>query len=199
MKKGTIWMALGVLLIIGALSLTVYNIQDEKRAKQESLDVVEHLSEEIIKNTEEKVELEDVPLYVDHPDMEMPTISIDKNRYIGILEIPALGLELPIMSNWNYSNLKVSPCRYDGSVYSKDLIIAGHNYNGHLGLVNSLIPGDIVLFTDADGNQFEYEVFETEILDGTSVEEMKDGEWDMTLFTCTYSGQARVTVRLVQI
>ena len=34
-----------------------------------------------------------------------------------------------------------------------------------------------------------------EILQPTAVEEMTAGEFDLTLFTCTYGGKSRVTVR----
>ena len=34
--------------------------------------------------------------------------------------------------------------------------------------------------------------------DGTAVEEMEAGEWDLTLFTCTPDSRSRVTVRCVR-
>ena len=48
-----------------------------------------------------------------------------------------------------------------------------------------------------DGNRFIYAVSGTEQLPGTAIEEMKSGDWDLTLFTCTIGGAARVTVRCV--
>ena len=192
MKKGTILISFGLLLIVLALSLTVYNIWDEKRAGQEASEVLEKLTEEIDEPTEEA---EAEMLYRMHPDMEMPAIQIDGKRYLGILEIPALDLRLPIMESWSYPNLKISPCRYEGSVYSEDLIIAGHDYRSHFGLLKKLQQGDQMAFTDVDGNQFVYEVAGKEVLAGTDVEEMKSGDWDMTLFTCTYSGRTRMTIR----
>lgn len=192
MKKGTILISFGLLLIVLALSLTVYNIWDEKRAGQEASEVLEKLTEEIDEPTEEA---EAEMLYQMHPDMEMPAIQIDGKRYLGILEIPALDLRLPIMESWSYPNLKISPCRYEGSVYSEDLIIAGHDYRSHFGLLKKLQQGDQMAFTDVDGNQFVYEVAGKEVLAGTDVEEMKSGDWDMTLFTCTYSGRTRMTIR----
>lgn len=192
MKKGTILISFGLLLIVLALSLTVYNIWDEKRAGQEASEVLEKLTEEIDEPTEEA---EAEMLYQMHPDMEIPTIMIDGNRYIGVLEIPALDFSLPIMESWSYPNLKHSPCRYEGSAYSEDLIIAGHDYRSHFGLLKKLQQGDQMVFTDVDGNQFVYEVAGKEVLAGTDVEEMKSGDWDMTLFTCTYSGRTRMTIR----
>lgn len=192
MKKGTILISFGLLLIVLALSLTVYNIWDEKRAGQEASEVLEKLTEEIDEPTEEA---EAEMLYQMYPDMEMPAIQIDGKRYLGILEIPALDLRLPIMESWSYPNLKHSPCRYEGSAYSEDLIIAGHDYRSHFGLLKKLQQGDQMAFTDVDGNQFVYEVAGKEVLAGTDVEEMKSGDWDMTLFTCTYSGRTRMTIR----
>jgi sortase A len=91
--------------------------------------------------------------------------------------------------------LKIAPCRYEGSAYTNDLIISGHNYTSHFGKLQNLSAGDIVIFTDIEGNEFIYEVVELEILKPTSIEEMKSGEWALSLFTCTLSGQTRLTVR----
>lgn len=193
MKKGTIWMSLGLILMIAAFALTAYNIWDEARAGEESSEVIEELTEKIKESEEESA---DGALYMEYPDMEMSTVLIGSERYVGILEIPVLGIKLPVMDSWSYANLKKAPCRYEGSVYSKDMIIAGHNYRSHFGTLKRLVQGDMVLFTDADGNQFTYEVVEVEVVAGTAAEEMKSGDWDLTLFTCTYDGRSRTTIRL---
>lgn len=197
MKKGTIWMSLGLLLIAAALGLTVYNIWDDKKAENTSEEVAEQLFEEISKDIEEKTSVTEV--YKTYPDIEIPTKLLNGNRYIGLLDFPDHGLQLPVINNWSYPNLRVAPCRYEGSPYSGDFIIAAHNYRSHFGILKTLNPGDVVRFMDIDGNLFTYQVAATEILGGTAVEEMKSGEWDMTLFTCTYGGRTRVTVRCVQI
>ena len=193
MKKGTIWMSLGLILMIAAFALTAYNIWDEARAGEESSELIEELTEKIKESEEESA---DGALYMEYPDMEMSTVLIGSERYVGILEIPMLGIKLPVMDSWSYANLKKAPCRYEGSVYSKDMIIAGHNYRSHFGTLKRLVQGDMVLFTDADGNQFNYEVVEVEVVAGTAAEEMKSGDWDLTLFTCTYDGRSRTTIRL---
>jgi len=126
---------------------------------------------------------------------ELPTIKIDKERYIGILEIPKLGLELPVMSDWDYTRLRVAPCRYCGSVRGEDLVIMAHNYARHFGGLSSLSEGDSVTFTDMDGITTVYQVVAHDILQPTAVEEMTSGDFDLTLFTCTYGGRSRVTIR----
>lgn len=135
------------------------------------------------------------PPFVQYPEMEMPTREIDGQTYIGMVEVPALELSLPVISEWTYPRLKKAPCRYVGSVYSKDMVICGHNYDRHFGRLKELAVGDEVRFTDMDGNVFFYSVCGTEQLGKYAVEDMLAGEWDLTLFTCTKGGRMRVTVR----
>ena len=40
----------------------------------------------------------------------------------------------------------------------------------------------------------EYRVVVLDILSPDAIEEMTAGDFDLTLFTCTYGGQSRVTV-----
>lgn len=135
------------------------------------------------------------PPFVQYPEMEMPTKEIDGQTYIGMVEVPSLELSLPVISEWTYPRLKKAPCRYVGSVYSKDMVICGHNYDRHFGRLKDLAVGDEVRFTDMDGNVFFYSVCGTEQLGKYAVEDMLAGEWDLTLFTCTKGGRMRVTVR----
>ena len=192
----------GLLLMAAALFLTCFNMWDEHRAEVRAAGVLEELRAEI-PVPEERPEKEEpgeevIPDYILDPEREMPVAEIGGEGYIGTLEVPALGLELPVMGEWSYPRLRKAPCRYRGSAYQGDLIVAAHNYRSHFGGLKSLAPGDEVRFTDMDGNVFRYTVAETEVLDGTAVEAMEAGEWDLTLFTCTPGGQARVTVRCRQ-
>ena len=200
-KQGT-WLLLGgLLLMAAALFLTCFNLWDEHRAEVQAAGVLEELRAEI-PVPEERPEAEEpgeevIPDYLLDPGREMPAVEIGGEDYIGMLEVPALGLELPMMGEWSYPRLRKAPCRYRGSAYQGELIIAAHNYRSHFGGLKSLAPGDEVRFTDMDGNVFRYTVAETEVLDGTAVEAMEAGDWDLTLFTCTPGGQTRVTVRCV--
>ncbi len=137
----------------------------------------------------------EIPDYILNPNMDMPVKEIDGQEYIGKLEIPVLGIELPIISEWSYPRLKIAPCRYTGSAYLDNLTIAAHNYASHFGNIKKLSPGDEVIFTDLDGNIFHYVVASVEILQPTAIEEMTDSEYALTLFTCTIGGKSRVTVR----
>ena len=207
-KKGTWLICLGLLLIAAALFLAAYNIYDEQRAEQAAHETVEQLeaclpAESPAETLPEGMETlppagpgeVEIPDYVLDPNHEMPVRNIGGEDYIGVLEVPSLGLMLPVMSEWSYPRLKIAPCRYTGSAYQGNLIIAAHNYRSHFGNLKELCEGDVVCFTDMDGNVFSYEVALLEILQPTDVDEMEGGDWDLTLFTCTVGGKSRVTVR----
>lgn len=199
--KGKLLTGVGLLLIAAALLLTVYNIRESDRAGAESEEMVvrmESLTADLPERLEtEKKEL--VPEYKKNPEMEMPTVEVNGQECVGMIEIPALGLKLPVISEWSDAKLKKAPCRYSGSAYLKNMIIAGHNYRTHFSGIKRLNPGDSVVFTDADGNVFPYEVTEIETVGGYDIEKMEDGDWDLTLFTCTNKGKARAAVRCREI
>ena len=197
MKRGSMLIALGALLLAAALGLTAFNLYEDHRAAANAGAAAQQLRQELPAPpvNREETEAEAVPDYVLAPEMEMPTVTVDGQDYIGTLQLPSLELEFPVISRWNDSRLKLAPCRYAGSAYTGDLVIAAHNYSRHFGRLKELTEGDLVRFTDADGNVFTYAVAAREVLLPTAVEEMTAGEWDLTLFTCTLGGRSRVTVR----
>ena len=200
-KRGSFLLATGAVLLLAALGLTAYNLYEGMAAQKTAAAAVTHLETVVppvpapVYPVPEDVEEVEIPDYLLDPTMEMPTEQVGDWAYIGVLEIPSLGLSLPVIEDWNYPALRVAPCRYTGSAYRDDLIIVAHNYRAHFASLQELTPGDKAIFTDMDGNVFSYEMVERETLAPTSVEEMKSGDWDLTLFTCTVGGQYRVTVR----
>ena len=116
------------------------------------------------------------------------------NGAVGKISIPAIGIDLPVMSEWSYPRLKIAPCRQFGSSRTDDLVIAAHNYESHFGKLTSLTAGDSVTFTDMDGIVNEYVVNKVEVLDPHSVEEVEHSGYALVLYTCTYGGKTRVTV-----
>ena len=82
-----------------------------------------------------------------------------------------------------------------GSVAANNLVIAGHNYKRHFGGLTNLKPGDEVTLQTMDGEEHSYQVAQLETLAETAVKEMTAGDYPLTLFTCDYSGQARIAVR----
>lgn len=189
-------MLLGAALILAALSLMIWNRQEDREAGA--------AAGEILPRVVERIEApagrtEEAPIYPDPYDPTMTEMEIDGYAYIGYLSIPAIGLELPVMARWDYDRLKIAPCRYAGSTKTDDLVLCAHNFSNHFGPIRNLVPGNDAYFTDMDGTVWAYQVSAVEILPPTAMEDMTAGAYDLTLFTCTYGGESRVTVRCDRI
>ena len=201
---GRIWINTGLLLLTAALFLWAYNDQESRRAGDAAQQVITELTLSLTQKAATEggaaPEQEDAPAvklpeYLLDDQQEMPEKTVGGRDYIGVLSIPSLDLELPVLSRWSYPNLKVAPCRYSGSLYRNDLIICAHNYASHFGRLKTLQPGDTLLFTDMDDHVVTFQMVERETLEPDDEEAMTTGQWDLTLFTCTPGGQTRVTVR----
>ena len=193
---------LGLVFVVAALFWARYNAALTRRAGEANQDVLALLYQQIPKvsswdefSLEAAGELSDQPDYVVNPQMPMPVCEINGVLYIGYLSIPALNLELSVASACDYDTLDISPCRYSGSAYEGNLVLSAHNYGTHFGSIGSLQLGSPVYFTDMDGNVFKYRVSKQEVLLPTDSELMVQGEFPLTLFTCTVGGSYRVTVR----
>ena len=214
-KAGMICMILGAVLIGAALSLFLYNEWDSARAEERAEQVLEQMqkqteddaAEEETENEalggEETERTEQENTLADTDDFGEKMISIDGNDYIGWISIPSISLELPVMAQWSEEGLKTAPGRYAGSLAEDNLVIAGHNYRRHFSPIKWLEPGTEVCFTDAEERVRYYEIEETEELLPDQVDAMitktETDTWDLTLFTCTTSGQARCAVRCKRI
>jgi sortase A len=194
-KIGTVLSFTGLIMIVTAFVIWGCNLLDDKRAGDTAYAIEERMDYKI-ETTENGFENDD--LYKKYPQVEMPVISIDNQDYIGQIDIPDLNLSLPVADSWSYAKLKNSPCRYSGSAYLKNMTIAAHNYSRHFGNIKKLQIGSPVVFTDIDKHQFSYTVAEVEEVKPTDIEQMKEGDWDLTLFTCNKSGKMRVAVRCVE-
>ncbi len=181
-------MTAGVLMIISAAAILVFNNYENKKAKENTQQLIGSLMNII---DEEKTQYQEKDPF----ETQMKTVEIDGFEYVGYLFIPDLGLELPIMSEWDAERLKISPCRYYGSTKTDNLVIAAHNYRSHFGYIGNLKQGSFVMLTDMEGETVTYSVFSTEILLPTDVEKVKDTGDDLILYTCTYGGASRIVVR----
>ena len=203
-SKGNILIFLGILMILGAVGLAGYNFWDANRARE----AAEQITDQLIDKIDESVKDEETAApYVD-PNTPMPVEVIDGYEYIGILEIPSEDLSLPVMNEWDYTRLKISPCRFTGSYYSDDLVICAHNYDKHLGRLLNIDLGVDVYFTNVEGLTIHYIVTNRETVEPTDVELMIENtvnsetsllDWDMTLFTCNLGGQTRCAVRCSRV
>ena len=179
--------ALGICCLLASAGLILHNHAEEENAGHAAMSILQEVRENIPDPTGTEHPGETLP--------QMPAAQVSGYDCIGILSIPVLELELPVLADWSYAKLKVAPCHYFGSCHEKDFVIAAHNYQSHFGRLPQLQPEDIVLFTDLRGTTYCYEVVLLETLPGHATEEMITSGFDLSLYTCTPGGASRVTVR----
>lgn len=200
-RCGMCCILLGILLLAGAASLLIRNNVQARQAQNASNAILLALKTVLNqKIMETSVSVVDEPWEEEKTeDGEMTVCEVDGYGYIGYVSIPKLELELPVMAEWDYPRLKIAPCRYYGSTMTDNLVIAAHNYPQHFGKLSKLSKSDEVFLVDMDGVSSRYEVSEIDILDPAAVEEMTETDCDLTMFTCTYGGASRVTVRCEKV
>lgn len=189
-----VMIGIGVAVVAVAVMHSWHNAKEDKQAAQNSKELLYELKDPMAGHPKGELE-EKLPDYLLHPEKEMPVAEVNGNLCVGILEVPSYELTLPILNTWSDSNLKIAPCRYAGSAYQNNLVLAGHNYKSHFGRLKRLPEKDTIIFTDMEGNRFSYQVKKREVLESNEVEEMKTGDWDLTLFTCTNGGKDRLALR----
>ena len=218
-KTSIVFVGIGAVLIMLALLLFLFNEVRNVIMEAESFDIYTELQKSIEQmqrnnsSTSETISnadsmhdrneiggdeiidvTTDLEAEVNSLQSEVKTITVGGYDYIGTMEIPTLGLSLPIMSDWDYEKLDIAPCRQFGSIQTDDLVIAGHNYRRHFKYLYKLEAGDSLYLTNAAGTVIEYVVAKNRTLKATEVDTVQNSEYDMVLYTCTYTGTERVVV-----
>lgn len=188
-RLGIVLIAIGFSLLAVSVSIIGSNIHRENESFNSAEKTLTELKKYITANSESENKKTD------------EEIEIDGSKYIGIISIPKLNVELPVVKNFSYDDLEKSPCRYYGSVKENDLVIAAHNYKNFFSGIDTLNSDDKIIFTQCDGSVHVYGVSYTEVLNGYQSDKMLDkkDDWDLTLFTCDWSGYSRITVRAIEI
>ena len=193
-SPGILCIVIGCVLLLAALGLYGYNRYEDAQAGAEAQVVVQDLEQKLEQTVSKSESTETSSDSEEMLSPELPVVMLDGYDYIGVISIPAIDIKLPVMSDWSYPKLKISPCREFGSSRTDDLVIAAHNYESHFGKLGSVSVGDNVIFTDMDGVENHYIVQKTDILQPTDVDAVEHSGYDLVLYTCTYGGKTRITV-----
>jgi len=191
--RGMLLLIAGLAMLLTAAGMLALQERQQDVAGQNAEVLLEKITEQIVVKKEEAIydtAVEEAP-----PAGEMPKATWQGYDMIGILRMPSLNMELPILQDWSYELLELSPCRYSGSAEGRDLIILGHNYKKHFTPMKKLKVGEEVEFCDAQGTLYRYQVKKTEILKPAELDRLTGSEYDLTLFTCTGGGYKRHVVR----
>ncbi len=201
-RAGSCLIALGMLMLTASAVLVYRNSRESTLAQK---DAERHLAAaKAYLDALPEQSYADIPVvqqvqqdgaYVPPEQPVMPEAVLDGNAYIGIIRIPAVNMELPVMQEVTMQNLKSAPCYYSGALQTKDLVICGHNYQSSFGKLHHAAVGDAVYFTAMDGKEYAFHVAECEVLMPNDISGMTAGNYPLSLYTCTYNGTRRLTVR----
>lgn len=145
------------LILIIVIMLTV-GIFIYKSRIEDSSNIMEEMANE---NREQNL--------ADRDSLIVQEYNIDGKNYevIGILNIPSLEIEYPVLSTTSTELLKVSLNKYWGPNPNKpgNFCILGHNYNDSrfFGKLNRIKENDLIQLTDMKGDNLNYYVYDTYI------------------------------------
>lgn len=205
-RAGLALLLLGLALVLAAAGLAGAYLHEAKTAALDSAETLAALRRQTPETRPARrrpvpafisPDAPQTPLYLLDPALSEPTAELDGRQYIGTVEIPALGEAAPVLGEYSISGLKSAACRWSGSLSAGDLVLCAHNYLKPFDALKTLLPGDAVRFTDADGNGFAFRVAAVETLEAWETEAMERSGYPLTLYTCTIGGQYRVTVRCI--
>lgn len=125
---------------------------------------------------------------------------------VGIIKIPAIELEYPILSETSDELLRVSVCKFWGPEPNEvgNLCIAGHNYTNTRAFsqLYKLEKGDIIEITDLSGKTLQYEVYTHYVVksnDTTPTSQITHGKKEVTLITCTNGLKERRIIKALEV
>ncbi len=197
-KRKFSMIAAGIILIILAVVIAVYNYYCNARAAENiqsiisSIETITPSDNVILQVQKQSKKIPDSGKY-----SELPSLEINGSFYIGILKISSLNLVLPVLSNYSAKNLDIAPCRCNNSNKynnSKNLIIEGRNYASHFGQLGSLTAGDQIIFTDSLGKIYNYEVSKLSTVSKHEKVKNLAGDRELVLFCDVDFGFRRLAV-----
>lgn len=201
-RKILIYRFLLILLIIAAVIIggVIFHKQYEDQVyEKENKELVIVFHEEISKMDNENSKN-------DKKEKKKIDLKYKGQKVIGLIEIPAIDLEYPILEKTTKLAMATSISRYYGGEINEygNVSLAGHNnYSGTMfGRNKNLKKGDKVLLTDLTGKTLEYEIYDIFVThpDDTKVLETKDKTIRVvTLITCKNGRSERLIIKAKEI
>ena len=182
---------ISIIFVIGLILIKNMQSYENEKKNQE---VVEVFSNSAVDDTQEQ------------------NIELNGYKVIGLIKIPAIDLEYPILE-MDVSNpeeakdpMRLAIIKYWGGDVNGygNLSLAGHNnYNGTMfGKTKNLKIGDIVELTDLNKQTISYQIydiFKTDPNDVTILETKDESIREVTLITCTNGNRERLILKAKEI
>ena len=208
MKKNSIelkiYKAIFYMLLIAAiviLGMIVYKYGSNQKNEKESQEAVAAFSNIDFSNNEEE-----------SGSQEQSPIEYKGYKIIGIVKIPKINLEYPILEIGGIdpesakAPMKLSIIKYWGENVNDygNLSIAGHNNKDGtmFGKTKKLQKGDIIELTDLKGQTIQYSIYDIFVTDPNDVNILLPKDElirEVTLITCTNGNKQRLILKAKEI
>lgn len=187
MKKINVFQVAGFLFLVLSAVLVLAFFGKRIYGARQTVQIIQQI-EKNIPNRETGMTREDA-------DVQMPVYEIGGEEFIGLLEIPAYDLTLPVSADWEEKQLNAYPCRFWGSTYNDTLIVGGADAEGQLDVLSMLDLGDEIFVLDLTGAEYAYCVERIDRSQSAEAEKLYDPEDDLTLFVRDTYGLDYIIVR----
>lgn len=194
MSKIKIYKAILIVLIISITSIAIavsFKFIKEYNNQKKTKEIVTDINKKI-KDTNSDT-------------AEKMNIEIKGHQVIGIIKIPIINMEYPILETTTAETLNLSITKFWGNEINEvgNVTLAGHNnLSGVMfGKIKKLKIGDVIELTDMQNITLKYEIFKTYIIDPNDISCIlpeNEGTREITLITCTTGGKNRYIVKARQ-
>ena len=194
--KLKVYKILLVILIISAVIvsfLVITKYINMSKVENEAKQIIENINVEIQSNNNNE------------PITEIKQ-EIQGNKVVGIIKIPKIELEYPILETTSVETLKLSITKFWGNQINEigNVTLAGHNnLSGTMfGKTKKLEIGDIIELTDIQNVTLKYEIFDKYVIDPNDIRcilPIKEDTREVTLITCTNGNKNRLIIKAREI
>ena len=158
----------------------------------------------------EEISLDEEKIEIIPEQEKMVASNGAKYSMVGEINIPSIKVNYPIILPDNLDDietlLKISVCKFHGSDPNKvgNLCIVGHNYRNSkfFSKVPNLKEGDIIEIKDLSGTTVKYSVYKkytVEPDDVSCTSQLKDGNKEVKLITCTNDNKLRYIIKAREV
>lgn len=197
MKKITVYKTILVMLVITALVLATFIIKKYIEGNKIENNI-QSVLQEIKKEKQSDPNQIDVIKEIDE--------EIEGYKVVGIINIPRINIEYPILEKTNKESLKLSITKFWGEKINQkgNVVLAGHNNlnNKMFGKIDRLENGDIIELTDSQMVTVKYQIFDKYVIDPNDIDcifPIDENTREITLITCTNRDKNRLVVKAREI
>lgn len=142
------------------------------------------------------------PVVEEEPErVEPEKVYMEDYEVMGKIEIPKTGVEYPVLERVTVRSIEIAVAIAYGPGLNEvgNTVIYGHNYRNGLFFSNNkkLSNGDKIYITDKYGDKITYEIYniyQTTANDATYFTRDTEGRREISLQTCTDSGDGRIII-----